>query len=55
MQADPVDFMENNIVVVNFEGAPRNTDDRPLNLVMHRSPPTGSLAKGWVKCCRSIS
>ena len=35
MQADPVDFMENNIVVVNFEGAPRNTDDRPLNLVMY--------------------
>jgi len=38
MLADPPGFMRKNLVIVNFEGAPRDTDDAPLDLVMYSLP-----------------
>src|SRR5579872_7372072 len=45
LQADPLTFMQSNLVIVNFEGAPRDTDDAPLNLVLYSLPPERVVGK----------
>jgi hypothetical protein len=43
--ADPLTFMQSNLLIVNFEGAPRDTGDAPLDLVLYSLPPTRVIGK----------
>jgi hypothetical protein len=45
MLSDPPAFMRNNIVIVNFEGAAHDTEDKPLDLVLYSLPTSRVIGK----------